>query len=410
MGSDAAVLVHTGKTCNQCNDGKSIVGKRYKKTGSINIDLCEEHFSRLHDEEKANYEEEAVPDGTLTGTFLEKVLAILIIIVMVLLPTYYLTVSFIIVDCVPGVGDCHTCSSDGAACTMCKNAAVLHNGACISTSLNSTSTEVDGENGTLQDVLRDDTYNDYHFARSQPGGRALWRFQVIPLVFVGISLLASIFLVVQSASSLEKQRYAGSEAFKPGWSGWSHRRRRVRKNLLILLAGFLTPVVFLKEAFHEEQQISAGYPDGRFTSGPESTPHGDHANAFSCREDAVFNGTTDLALSKEAASTGMIAYADCECECTTNPDCGSFVFKPNVNVADALHAFARTGVCELWPPLPPPPPPLPPSVPPPPGSENSLRSGGYTYAPQQVDCAVTGGDTIVALSPGSEKTHLYKPG
>ena len=33
--------------------------------------------------------------------------------------------------CVPGVGDCHTCSSDSAACTMCKNAAVLHNGACI---------------------------------------------------------------------------------------------------------------------------------------------------------------------------------------------------------------------------------------------------------------------------------------
>lgn len=317
-GQTAVPTVHAGKTCNQCNDGTSIVGKRYKKKGFINVDLCETCFESLHQEEKANYEEEGVPLDDKEKAIL------LIVMILVLLAVVGLWIDIAIEatynDTVPDV-----------------------------------STSIEDEDVEKMDF-------------SGKNGSALGMFYIAPPTIAGLFFLGSLFFVTRPSNS----RFAGSEAFKPGWNGWSNRRRGVRKTLRILLSGFLIPVMFLKEAFHEEQRFSAGYTDSRFVGHPDPaeslswrddyTGFGlrkkatdnlgfrDFSRQFSCNSSSTFYGTTALALSKGAPSSTGIAYSDCECECTTNPGCGRFVFKPNDNVADELYTFARTGICELWPP------------------------------------------------------------
>eukprot|EP00729_Bicosta_minor_P020990 gene20990-35441_t len=318
-GSQTAVpTVHAGKTCNQCNDGTSIVGKRYKKKGFINVDLCETCFESLHQEEKANYEEEEVPSDTKNEIWLSVLLLLLLALLGML---------------ISGATDTDTVPDD--------------------------STNIEDEDVEKMDF-------------SGENGSALGRFYIAPPTITGLFFLGSLFFVNRPSNS----RFAGSEAFKPGWNGWSNSRRGVRKTLTILLSGCLIPVMFLKEAFHEEQRFSAGYTDSRFVSHPnpakslswrdlddddgtyyplrkkatDNLGFHDFSRQFSCRPNSTFYGTTALALSKGAPSSTGIAYSDCECECTTNPGCGRFVFKPNDNVADELYTFARTGICELWPP------------------------------------------------------------
>eukprot|EP00729_Bicosta_minor_P024025 gene24025-6640_t len=327
-GQTAVPIVHAGKTCNQCNDGTSIVGKRYKKKGFIKVDLCETCFESLHQEEKANYEEEGVPSDDKESA----ILAIGLIVAVLLALT---TAGMMIVDII-----------DSAS-----------------------------SNDTVPDVstsIEDEDVEKMDF--SGKNGFALGMFYIAPPTIAGLFFLGSLFFVTRPSNS----RFAGSEAFKPGWNGWSYSRRGERKALTILLSGCFIPVMFLKEAFHEEQRFSAGYTDSRFVSHPNpakslswrdlddddgtGTYHPlrkkatdnlgfhDFSRQFSCNSSSTFYGATALALSKGAPSSRGIAYSDCECECTTNPGCGRFVFKPNDNVAEELYTFARTGICELWPP------------------------------------------------------------
>lgn len=320
-GQTAVPIVHAGKTCNQCNDGTSIVGKRYKKKGFINVDLCETCFESLHQEEKANYEEEGVPSDT-TGKG-RAILAIVMVLSVLILAIVIVKIVLSDNDTVP-------------------------------------------DNSSIED--EDVEKMDF----SGKNGSALGWFYIAPPTIAGLFFLGSLFYLIIFPSN---SRFAGSEAFKPGWTGWSFTRRGVRKTLTILLSCCLIPVMFLKEAFHEEQRFSAGYTDGHFVGHPnpaeslswrdldddddgnplrkkatDNLGFHDFSRQFSCTSSSTFYGTTALALSKGAPSSTGIAYSDCECECTTNPGCGRFVFKPNDNVADELYTFARTGICELWPP------------------------------------------------------------
>jgi hypothetical protein len=215
---------HGNIICKNCPNGKFIVGKRYKKKG-FDVDLCESHFDELLDDEKLKYDEKAASNKCQARA------------VLVVVPVFLLFMMFSLAVAGFSFLDNYLYTDWGSA-----SGAISGSGQ-------------DGDDDRDHDT--DDGNIDYKWpdgARKLSKRRLAYFLWVGP-IFIILSFVFAIGCTGAQTKTLHKNRFSGNLAFKTGWSGWSFLRRVARRQLFTILAAVLTPVMFVKDAFHEEQHF-----------------------------------------------------------------------------------------------------------------------------------------------------------
>jgi hypothetical protein len=217
------------------------------KDDSIQFDLCEDHFAALHHDEKLKFEL-WVKKAEVSRETIVCVLLLILVLVVFVANTVEFSTSHSVSD-----GDSN--SSTGSS-----GSGFGENGI-------SASGDGDGDS-----CLYSKGYTCYRNRKEKASksweDTQLYIFlnlplQLLPFTTVGVLLLWSSYFT-HFTDQRTLQRFSGWPAFKPGWRGWSVQRQENRLTLFRILAWCLTPVMFVKQAFHEETQLSVGSygPDG----------------------------------------------------------------------------------------------------------------------------------------------------